>query len=437
MSQDIQPETVSVGVARTDISPPVGIPSSGFAARGALTALHDPLFATALVVCDGEKGAALLACDLLDLDADTVSEIRKEVHKGTGIPESHVTVTCTHTHYGPDSHRDLSVPQVRAYRANLIHLLGGLVAAAASKQRPAHLGVGWGESGIGINRREKRPDGTVVLGNNPQGPIDRAVGVLRADGVAGAPIACLVNFQTHPVSQTGSVSHISADYVGHMRKVVESLTGATCLFLQGACGNINPILMEPEYEPARTLGTRLGCEVVRVWEAIGTQPAPGVDVASARVRLPRIRYGSQEGAEALLCALEGEIERLTSQNAFENLVRWAEKRLSRVRDAVESWATGRVLEPVEAELQAWRIGADFAMATAPGEIFNQIGVHVKAASPFAHTFFVGYANDSIGYVPVPEVYAEGGYEVTHASQVDPEAAGMITDGCLRLLRELM
>ena len=82
-----------------------------------------------------------------------------------------------------------------------------------------------------------------------------------------------------------------------MREVVESLTGAKCLFLQGACGNINAAIMEPRYEPARTLGTRLGCEVVKVWEMVKPQPALDLDVESMRVSLPGIRYGSKEKAE--------------------------------------------------------------------------------------------------------------------------------------------
>jgi len=193
--------------------------------------------------------------------------------------------------------------------------------------------------------------------------------------------------------------------------------------------------MKPGYEPARTLGTRLGCEGVKIWETIKPQPAVGLSVESMRVSLPRMRYGSEEKAEELARSLEQELERLASQDAIDSLIRWAENRLSRARDAVKSWTTGEPLQPIETELQAWRIG-DLALAAAPGEIFNQIGVEVKEQSPFENTFFVGYANDSIGYVPVPEAYPEGGYEVIRASQVDPEAAGIITDGCLRLLGTL-
>ena len=114
---------------------------------------------------------------------------------------------------------------------------------------------------------------------------------------------------------------------------------------------------------------------------------------------------------------------------------WAQRRLKRARLVLDSWRQGEALPPVEAELQAWRIG-DLALATASGEIFNQIGRRIKEGSPFVETCFVGYLNGSIGYVPVREAYPEGGYEVTHACQVDPEAGDLVENGCLELLRGL-
>jgi hypothetical protein len=259
---------------------------------------------------------------------------------------------------------------------------------------------------------------------------------MRIDSLKDTPLATVVNFQTHPVSQTGRTDHISADYPGKMREIVEQLTGSTCLFVQGACGNINPVIMAQRYEPARTLGTRLGCEVVRVWETLTPQPTRGLQVRSKPIQLPRIRYGSRENAEARVQALEDDLARLrASEDAFEGSITWTEKRLARARAALESWTTGQPLDPIETELQAWRLG-DIALALAPSEIFNQIGAKIKAQSPFEDTFFVGYANDALGYIPIPEVYAEGGYEVTDASRVDPEAAGIMVEGCLDLLRDL-
>lgn len=443
MTDDPSPQTLSVGIASADITPPVGTPSAGFAGRGPLAAHHDPLLATALVLSDGTLTAAWIACDLLYLDLETVTEIRAEIERRTGIAPAHVTVSCTHTHYGPVTAHDNEEPTVVAYRANLIQLLAGAVQEAASELQPAHLGIGQGSSDIGVNRREKLPDGRVILGQNLAGPIDRAVGVLRIDAAPGEdgsgsyPLACVVNFQCHPVSQTGKVDHISADFPGKMCAVVETLAEIPCLYLQGATGNINASIMEPEYEPARTLGVRLGCEVVRVWETIQTGPVAGLEVRSRTVQLPKIRYGSQENAAALVASLQAEVEqhKANPESGNWSRLRWAEIRLERAQRVLESWTSGVLEDPIPVELQAWRLG-DIAMIASPGEIFCQIGMRVKDGSPAAKTFFVSCANDSIGYIPVPEAYADGGYEVTHASQVDPEAADILTQGCLDLLHEL-
>ena len=127
MTQNAELETVSVGVATADITPPVGTPSAGFAGREALSELHDPLLATAMIVSDGDHMAGLVACDLLYLDAETVAEIRAEVRQRTGTADADLTIACTHTHYGPLVTRERSDPRVSAYRANLVYVLAGVL----------------------------------------------------------------------------------------------------------------------------------------------------------------------------------------------------------------------------------------------------------------------------------------------------------------------
>ena len=57
------------------------------------------------------------------------------------------------------------------------------------------------------------------------------------------------------------------------------------------------------------------------------------------------------------------------------------------------------------------IGRSLAFAGFPGEPFTQIGVDVKAKSPFALTVVSCLVNGSCGYMPSTRAYAEGGYEV--------------------------
>ena len=77
--------SLQIGIARTDITPPVGIPMVGFAGRGPSTQVHDPLYATALVALEDDKSAALIALDLLGLKAETIAEIRHTIHTATDI----------------------------------------------------------------------------------------------------------------------------------------------------------------------------------------------------------------------------------------------------------------------------------------------------------------------------------------------------------------
>ena len=97
--------SIEIGIARTDITPAVGIPMVGFAGRGPSTRINDPLYATAMAVsCAGEQ-AVLIASDLLQFKAETVAEFREIIQAASGISAYRITLACSHTHYGPDIDR--------------------------------------------------------------------------------------------------------------------------------------------------------------------------------------------------------------------------------------------------------------------------------------------------------------------------------------------
>ena len=146
-------------------------------------------------------------------------------------------------------------------------------------------------------------------------------------------------------------------------------------------------------------------------------------------------FRSREAGEGEVATLREEVEHLSSQNPGSGSVYWAQLRLKRAEAMLDSLLTGTPLPPVEAEVSALRFG-DVALVTAPGEIFTETGMAVKRRSPLPRTCYVGYTNGSIGYVPVPAAYDEGGYEVTHACRVGPAAAGLIEEASLALLHEL-
>jgi hypothetical protein len=78
---------------------------------------------------------------------------------------------------------------------------------------------------------------------------------------------------------------------------------------------------------------------------------------------------------------------------------------------------------------------DLAIVSLPGEIFVELGLALKKASPFKHTFIAELANGSIGYIPNRSAYAEGNYEVVSARCV-AGSGEILVDEAVRLLKEV-
>jgi hypothetical protein len=429
---------LTAGVCRVTITPPIGIGMVGFAGRGPSDSVHDDLTATALAISDGERGLMLVALDLLYLPAGVAALIRSAAAERAGLSPDAVHLLCSHTHYGPEVGNDTELPseEVAGYRADLTRKIAGAAAAAWAGRQEARFLYASGESRIGVNRRERLPDGRIILGQNPSGPIDRRLDVVRLDTAGGAPLATLVGFACHPVSQGGRMTHLSADIPGRMRAAAEALTGSPCLFIQGAAGNINPVQMEHSYEPARRLGTILGAVVVQAYEEAEPEPAERIGTLRADLSLPAMSFPTVEAGRSAVEALEAEHQRLRAAGAASGSLWWCEHRLKRARAMRESRESGQPLPTVAAEVSAFHIGP-LAAVTVPGELFCEIGMRIKAASPFPHTLIAGYTNGSVGYLPTPEAYDEGGYEVTHACRVDSGAGAMIEAEAGRLLGELI
>jgi hypothetical protein len=156
-------------------------------------------------------------------------------------------------------------------------------------------------------------------------------------------------------------------------------------------------------------------------------------VASSQLALPPLLPASIEAGQEMIATLKSERERLSTEGD-EGALWWTETRLERARKGVNALQGGTPVPPVAAELVAMRLSDSIGVATAPGEIFTEIGQSIVARSPFQHTLFAGYANGTIGYVPTRAAYADGGYEVTHACQVAPDAGEQIETESIRLLR---
>ena len=91
-------------------------------------------------------------------------------------------------------------------------------------------------------------------------------------------------------------------------------------------------------------------------------------------------------------------------------------------------------KPQEVEVQVIAIGDDVAWVALPGEIFVELGLSIKAASPFKHTMIAELADGAIGYIPTRRAYAEGNYEPTSA-RCAPGSGEQLVEVAVKLLHE--
>ena len=362
--------TLYAGAARRTINPLLGTGKGGLRLFGSpIQAIESDLTATALVLGDGDTRVALIATDLCVLSMEEAARLRGAVADEIGVPVSHVLLNLSHNHSSPALAGFMEMTDTpeeawfrTRYEDDLRRWLVEAAVEADAALRPARIGSGWGESTIGVYRREHR-EGRDVLGEVPDHPIDTSVGVIRVDDLDGNPIAIVFRYSAHPVT-VGSRSQVaSSDYPGPAREVLERNLGGLALFLQGCGGNVNPrvgIGYEVDCRDTKNrVGLELGGEALQVAARIRTNTRAGARRPLGNV--PNILFTPWEPVDdprtcTHLAAAETTVtldyDVLPSlERAREILAHWQRSREERLRRR-----RARMGDPVRAEVRA--LGAE-------------------------------------------------------------------------------
>ncbi|HID06985.1 MAG TPA: hypothetical protein EYP10_07525, partial [Armatimonadetes bacterium] len=404
------------GLASVNITPPIEVWMSGFAGRPSpAKSVHDELLVKALVLSDGESKVAIVGMDLLGLDFDIVEQVRTLVREWTGIPADALLLNTSHTHSGPSVGPLRSMGDAhQAYVQLLPAKIATAVKLACERLKPITMRYGVAEGAIGINRRERKPDGSMQLGKNPAGAIDPNVYVLRIDAGDGDTIGLVFHHAAHPVVLGASNVAISADYPGVTARALERAfgNGVLAMFLQGCCGNINALRVGGTFEECERLGRALAGVAMRaaaLAEPVETMP---IRVHREVVQLPLLPPPSVEEAQKLVEAHRKALQEAERANnevkarIERGMVQWAE-------GVYELARSGRTDLHQPFEICVIRIG-DVAFVGLSGEVFIEYAQSIQAQSPIGKTMVLGYTNGCIGYVPTAIAYSEGGYEVETA-----------------------
>ncbi|SHN22847.1 Neutral/alkaline non-lysosomal ceramidase, N-terminal [Cyclobacterium lianum] len=378
-------------VVKENITPKVSKFLLGYGARQSEGVL-DSIYHQILLLDDGESIFALVSTDICLISPATYDQVAKLVEQKFGIARSHFWWAATHTHSAPEvggpglpaafMGERYTHPIDTSYTDLVTSKLLAGIERGIRELAPASLGVGWGHSFANINRRARDIDDIAFLGLNPDGAVDRKIGILKiVQQEDHRLMATVANYAIHGTVLGGQNLLISGDVSGVVANYVEEKSGAPMLFINGAAGNIAPIYsVYPDARSGRLNQFRrlLGDKILE---------------ANAQI----LNYENQVSFTA------SEMEFLTP---VKEGLKWPEALNDYLADTTAD------VKMIKVPARFLNINDKIGIWASPLELFCEISNEVRDRSPFLYTFYYGYTNGWLGYMLTEEEWAYKGYEPT-------------------------
>ena len=418
-----------IGLARADITPPVGVYSRnwGAAKHDVAESIHRPLTLTALALSTHSQDAPSLV--LVDVDLgwwktpSTFAEFQGRVLTELSLDSAQFIFALSHTHAGPPLMKpDDSLPGselLQAWMTRLVDTTVATVRKASQTMFEATLDWHTGQCALAAMRDLPEPQATshteqpqrYLCGYNPEGAPDQTLVVGRITDQHGTLRGTLVNYACHPTTLAADNTAISPDYVGAMRETIEKFTSAPALFLLGMCGDLAPRYQYVgDTEVADRHGRQLGfaalatlydmepagtsldyCGVLEsgaplaLWEHRPRQLSGELQAARFEVPLPLKDWPSAD---------ELEQQRLGCKD------RAIEERLRRKRDIRRGIGNGT---SYDITIYAWRVG-DAVLIGSCCEPYSWLQQELRRRFPDHTLICMNLVNGSLGYLPPAPLY---------------------------------
>ncbi len=388
---------LSLGYAKIDSTPTESLPLGGYQGNDApqyrwSTATEWPFNAICVVFTDADGNSAMLIT--LDLiNAGMSNSLRSAISNIVGIPKEHIMIHATHNHSGPAV--SYSAPEIYNY----LTLMTNSVITAAKNAMDNRLPV------TGMKTTYARPEGhnserhylladgsyqSYGVGSVPKdqlighyGVADNLLQLVKFERDGGKDVV-LVNWQGHPPG-TNPKTIATANYPAVLCDYLNKHWDCESVFFLSGSGNLNngsQIAGEIIHEDYQGLGEGLGAAGVAAAASFTDRSFEGVRVKEKMLQLENRNYGV---------------------------------------DKVYVYAI--------------TIG-DFAMVTAPFEIFDDNAVAVRENSPYAMTMYLSCCNGSHGYLPTPPSFD---WKITYESRITKFPKGtaeIVQDELIGMLKEL-
>ena len=417
---------MKIGFAAADVTPDSGLFLTGYGNPERIaTGVHSPLYASIMVMGDGEKTAAVISTDWCTIDEKLTWEIRNGIQEISGIKAEDIIFCCTHTHSAPHTRRGSSKgrtacdPEQKGvkYALDSIRIIAEAVNQAKSEMCECSAGFGSIKTETGVCRRGTSRDGRVTgFIEDPYQMHDDNMTVVRfLDVRDGKDLGILVHCSAHNTSM-GANREYSSDWCGIMRERIRERYHAPVVFVNGAIGDSGP-------------RTNRWSKFKSVW---GYSAGGGDGISSA------MEVGFRAASDALRC-LE-KIKDFRSDLPF--AVRHNELRLPQAIPLTEAEAArivreyeaanpvipaepDRMYQVAKSDLEAWKQPPEPELITQqtiisfgplvflpfPFEMFSMFSLRLRKYSNYEYPLLCSIANGYYGYLPDRAAFAMGGYEV--------------------------
>ncbi len=415
--------------AQVDLNPAIGSWMTGFAARVApTTGTHDPIMARAVLLDDGRTRLAIVACDVIGFTPAAIADMRHRIAKKSAISSVNILITCTHTHSGP-----VTMPFRGAmghlnadWLAEAEHKIVELVAGLHNDLKPAlfaHAAATVPD--IGYNRQDQAH------------ATDEEMVIVAIDGAAGEPIATLVNYATHPVVLGPSNLLFSADYPGEMARSISERRGGIGLYLQGACGDIDPTVYRDRgwgsgtFDDTRAIGEALASAAMGALQGAPRASEVMLRVSSKMLEAPLDEPPTPDALTALIAGFEADQQKaLAASDTMSEQVALA--MLEWAHELEQAVATNTLQRVLPSELFIAAIN-DMRLIGVPFEPYSDIGLQVKRNLSPLPVMFAGYANGLYGYCPTAWAKDQGGYGADNSCRWFPRMLTAVGYGADELI----
>ena len=435
-----------IGFAQEVITPPVGVGLAGYMNKRPNVGMYDDLYVKAMIIESNGTKCGFMTFDLCSITAELFGDLEKLIVEKFGKElHDNLIISATHTHTGPSFYagRD-NFDDVTGYAyTRLLEAVERVLRRALMNLLPGEIEVGSVYNNpYGFVRRYFMKNGTIVTNpgwrnpeiDRPESDFDRTISIMKIvqDGRITAIMCNIVN---HGDTVGGSI--VSADWYGRFAQEIQYQlkTSIPIMVVDDASGDINHFdfrqdIKQTSMDEAVRIGRGYARIVMDKLFDLEKLPECEIVVKNGTVTIPHRQISEEELAEAKHTLdtvpdikKEGDFESQDLANKVPAALRYfAQRTINCYEKSVPSHTC---------RLTAIEFGKELAFISLPGEPFNGISRAIRAASPFKYNFIIELAQTKSGYVPMPECFERGGYEVQpNVDSCAPNAATEIINAAI-------